>query len=82
MYRSVKHPSTKQQTTHKLKDALHLVQGDVTTVKRELPTTSPDVLLSESFGDMKITDKPTTLLSASQDEYHFFAMAHDIDDDP
>lgn len=81
-YHSATYPSTKQQTTHKLKDALHQVQGDVTTGKRELPTLSPDVLLSESFGDMKISDKPTTLPSALQDEYYSFAMAHDIDDDP
>ena len=81
MYHSVT-PHPKQQTSHKLKDQ---IQGDVTTVKRELPTlskTSPDILPSESFGDLKISDKPTTLPSALQDEYYSFAMAHSIDDDP
>lgn len=31
---------------------------------------------------MKISDKPTTLPIALQDEYYSFAMAPDIDDDP
>ena len=88
MYHLATYPSTpqpKKQTTHNLRDALHQVQGDVTTVKQELPTlskTSPDLVLLESFGGMKISDKPTTLPSSLQDEYYSFAMAHDIDDDP
>ena len=83
MYHSATYPSTphaKQQTTFKQKDALHQIQEEVNTVKRELPIlsrTSPDVV-----GDMKVSDKPTTPPSALQDEYYSFAMAHDIDDDP
>lgn len=78
-------PHPEQQTTLKLKDALHQVQGEFTTVKRELPTlskTTPDVVPLKSFGDMKLSDKPTTLPSALQNEYYSFSMFHDIDDDP
>ena len=74
-------PYPNQQTTPKLKDALHLVQDEV---KRGLPINlkiSPDVVPLESF-DMKISDTPTPLPSALQDEYYSFAMADDLDDDP
>jgi hypothetical protein len=82
------HPKQQTTTHHKLKDdALHQVQGDVTggAVKRELPTLSKTysadaVLLSKSFGDMKVSEEPPT--SALQDEYYSVAMTHDIDDDP
>lgn len=83
-YSSTSQPT--QQTTHNFTDGFHPVQGDVTTVKQQLPTlskTSTDIVPLESFGGMKVSDKPTTLPvpSSFRDEYSF-AMAHDIDDDP
>ena len=72
MYHLATYPSTphpKQQTTPKLKDALHQVRGDVTTIKQELPTLSKrSHLMFFCRSLLEIRKISETLPSALQDE--------------